>query len=214
MTMTITIIYDNDAYWEKLQADWGFACLVEAYGRRLLFDTGTRGDMLLENMSSLDIEAGSIDEVVISHDHYDHAGGLSALLSENSDVRVYAPSTMSDIAPAREVVYVDQPMSLGDHFYTTGLLKGIEQSLAVETGYGLVVVVGCSHPGVSSILNAAQEFGRPYALIGGLHGFAEYPVLEPLDLVCPTHCTQHIAEIRSRYPDKYTEGGAGRVITT
>lgn len=211
--MTITIIYDNETYSERLQSDWGFACLVEAYGRRLLFDTGTKGDMLLENMTSLDIEPGSIDEVVISHDHYDHTGGLSAFLNENSDVRVYAPSTMSDIAPAGEVVYVDQPMSLGDHFYTTGLLKGIEQSLAVETDNGLVVVVGCSHPGVSRILKAAQEFGRPHALIGGLHGFAEYPVLEPLDLICPTHCTQHIAEIRSRYPDKYTEGGAGRVIT-
>jgi metal-dependent hydrolase (beta-lactamase superfamily II) len=33
-----------------------------------------------------------------------------------------------------------------------------------------------------------------------------------LDVICPTHCTQHIAEIKALYPEKYTEGGVGKII--
>ena len=89
---------------------------------------------------------------------------------------------------------------------------GIEQSLVVKTERGLVVIDGCSHPGVGNILQAASQFGRVYALIGGLHGFREFALLKDLGLVCPCHCTQHISEIKRLYPEKYVEGGAGRVI--
>jgi 7,8-dihydropterin-6-yl-methyl-4-(beta-D-ribofuranosyl)aminobenzene 5'-phosphate synthase len=33
-----------------------------------------------------------------------------------------------------------------------------------------------------------------------------------LDVICPAHCTQHIAEIKALYPEKYTEGGVGKII--
>lgn len=74
------------------------------------------------------------------------------------------------------------------------------------------MVAGCSHSGVKRILEVATQFGSPYALIGGLHGFSEFDLIEDLGLICPAHCTQHIPEIKSRYPEKYIEGGAGRVI--
>jgi len=92
------------------------------------------------------------------------------------------------------------------------LLKDIEQCLIVETDKGLVIIVGCSHPGVDAILDAASQFGTPYAVIGGLHGFDEFELIQKLQFVCPTHCTQHIPEIQSLYPDKYVQGGAGKVI--
>jgi 7,8-dihydropterin-6-yl-methyl-4-(beta-D-ribofuranosyl)aminobenzene 5'-phosphate synthase len=61
------------------------------------------------------------------------------------------------------------------------------------------------------ILQIASQFGRVYGIIGGLHG-TRPESLKDLDLICPTHCTQHKAEIKSFYPGKYIEGGAGRVI--
>jgi len=62
------------------------------------------------------------------------------------------------------------------------------------------------------ILYAASQFGKPYGIIGGLHGFKQYDLFKDFDIICPTYCTQMIQEISSLYPDKYMEGGAGRVI--
>lgn len=210
--MKITILYDNESRIDGLKADWGFSCLIECYGINLLFDTGTNGTLLLENMKILGIDPASIHEVFISHIHFDHTGGLSSFLNENGYVKVYAPSPLRGIASAREVIYIDKPMKLNQYFYTTGLLSNMEQSLAIQTEKGLVVVVGCSHPGVENILSAVTPLGIPYALIGGLHGFKEFEVIKKLHLICPTHCTQHISEIQSLYPDKYIQGGVGKVI--
>lgn len=210
--ITITIIYDNESTMETLRPDWGFSCLIDAYDNRILFDTGTDGSLLLENMKALDIDPASIDELFLSHVHFDHIGGLSAFLGANNRLKIYAPSALRGIRPAKEVVYVDQPMEMHTHFFTTGLLEGIEQSLVIEDDRGVAVIVGCSHPGISRILDKAGDFGKPHTLIGGMHGFNEFERLEPLRQVCPTHCTHHIAEIKSRYPDKYIKGGAGVVI--
>jgi len=54
--MKITIIYDNEVSEEGLEADWGFSCLVEVYGKKILFDTGADGSILLGNMEKLDID--------------------------------------------------------------------------------------------------------------------------------------------------------------
>jgi len=91
-------------------------------------------------------------------------------------------------------------------------LQGIEQAMSVETGKGLVLFVGCSHPRMELILHAAKQFGELYGIIGGLHGFNQYELFAGLKLICPTHCTQHKAELKKKYPDQYLEGGVGRVI--
>ncbi len=46
----------------------------------------------------------------------------------------------------------------------------------------------------------------------GLHGFRDFDLVKDLGLICPTHCTQFISEIKSRHQDKYVPGGAGKVI--
>ncbi|MCK4656325.1 MAG: MBL fold metallo-hydrolase [candidate division Zixibacteria bacterium] len=210
--MKITIIYDNETSDDALTPDWGFSCLIEAYDRRILFDTGGSGAILLKNMGVLGIDPHSIGEVFISHIHFDHTGGLSAFLDVNENVTLYAPSSLRGVFHVREIVYEDKPTQLHEYFYTTGLLEDMEQSLAIQTEKGLVVVVGCSHPGVGNILKAAAQFGKPYMLIGGLHGFNEFGLIKDLHSVCPTHCTQHIPEIKSLYPDMYIQGGVGTVI--
>jgi 7,8-dihydropterin-6-yl-methyl-4-(beta-D-ribofuranosyl)aminobenzene 5'-phosphate synthase len=211
--MQITILYDNESIREGLRADWGFSCLVEAHDKRILFDTGASGSILFANMDALGVAPASIDTVFISHVHFDHAGGLSAFLDANSDVAVYAPAPLRGIMRSRETIYVETPQQLLEGVHTTGLLQGMEQSLVVEAEEGLIVVAGCSHPGVGEILDAAAQLGEPYALIGGLHGFTEFERLRNLQIVCPTHCTRHKDEIQSRYPEKFTRGGVGTVIT-
>ena len=84
--------------------------------------------------------------------------------------------------------------------------------MAVATAKGLVLIVGCAHPGMALILHGVSQFGRVYAVVGGLHGFSEYPLLKDMDLICPAHCTVNIKIIKATYPEKYVEGGAGKVL--
>ncbi len=211
--MKITIIYDNEAYKKDLKADWGFSCLVEIENTpKILFDTGANGLILLHNMEKLGIDPCIIDEIFISHSHWDHTGGLSDFLKINKNVKVYVPSSFPKPRGAKEVTSVKDPFQIHENVFSTGELSGIEQSLAVKTEKGIVVIAGCSHSGVGNILNAASNFGDVYALIGGLHGFREFGLLKDLNLVCATHCTQFKSEIKKLYPEKYIEGGAGKVI--
>jgi 7,8-dihydropterin-6-yl-methyl-4-(beta-D-ribofuranosyl)aminobenzene 5'-phosphate synthase len=211
--MRITIIYDNNVYKEGLQADWGFSCLVEMENTpKILFDTGTNGSILLSNMEKLHIDPGSIDEIFISHAHFDHVGGLSAFLNVNSDVSIYVPPSLRGVRGVKEVVSVSEPLKIHERVFSTGELDHIEQSIAVKIDEGIVIIAGCSHPRMAHILNAASQFGQLHAIIGGLHGFSEFDLFKDLALICPTHCTQHKAEIKARYPEQYTDGGAGKII--
>ena len=95
--MKATILYDNTTFRKDLQADWGFSALIEAKGKRILFDTGGSGSILLSNMRKLEIAPNEIDEVFISHAHFDHTGGLSAFLNQNNDVKVWIPPTLRGV---------------------------------------------------------------------------------------------------------------------
>jgi 7,8-dihydropterin-6-yl-methyl-4-(beta-D-ribofuranosyl)aminobenzene 5'-phosphate synthase len=210
--MKITILYDNTLFQNNLKPDWGFSCLAEAHGRTILFDTGANGDILLENMEKLKIQPSSVDDVFISHAHFDHIGGLSAFLNRNSKVTVFVPVSLRGVRNAKKVIHVDKPMTLYENFYSTGELEEIEQAMAVKTAKGLVLIVGCSHPDMKIIMDTASQFGKIYAIVGGLHGFDDYELFKKLDVICPTHCTQHIAEIKALYPEKVIEGGVGKII--
>ncbi len=62
--------------------EWGFAALVEADGHRLLFDTGARSETVLKNAQELGVALAGVTEVVLSHHHGDHTGGLLTLRRE------------------------------------------------------------------------------------------------------------------------------------
>jgi 7,8-dihydropterin-6-yl-methyl-4-(beta-D-ribofuranosyl)aminobenzene 5'-phosphate synthase len=62
--------------------EWGFAALVEANGRRVLFDTGAKPDTVLQNARSIGVDLSGITDVVLSHWHDDHTGGLVTLRRE------------------------------------------------------------------------------------------------------------------------------------
>lgn len=211
--MKITIVYDNETMKEGCGADWGFACMVEVEkGQNLLFDTGAKGSLLINNLQKLGFDPSTLSTIFISHPHWDHTGGLSALLKVNKTATVYLPSSCPLPPGAAQVVSVEAHCQIQENVFSTGELQNMEQSLVVKTKEGLVLVTGCSHPGVRSILKAASVFGKPYALLGGLHGFREVELLEDLKLVCPCHCTQYKSEIKASHPEKFTECGVGKIL--
>ncbi|MDM8544600.1 MBL fold metallo-hydrolase [Desulfococcaceae bacterium HSG9] len=210
--MKISIIYDNTAWGLKMTPDWGFACLVEAYQRKILFDTGAKGDILMANMEKLKIAPSMIDAVFISHAHWDHTGGLETFLRANHPVSIYIPASYSAPSYAREVIKVKSVFKIDTNIYSTGELSGSEQALVIKQDESVTVITGCAHPGVPEILRAGSRIGRVKTLIGGLHGFDKFDLIDDLENICPAHCTKHIDRIKTRYPDKYIEAGAGKVI--
>jgi len=210
--MKVTIIYDNTAFRRDLQSDWGFSALIEVENiPKILFDTGTDGKILLSNMEKLGIDPAQIEEVFISHSHLDHTGGIPEFLKVNQKAKFYVPPSFSG-PKDREVITMKRPTKIHENVFSTGELDGIEQSMGIITDKGVVVIDGCSHPYMGHILDAARQFGKIYGIIGGLHGFSEFELFKDLDLICPAHCTQHKAELKRLYPEKYIEGGAGRII--
>jgi len=59
--------------------EWGFAALVEVDGRKLLFDTGAAPDTVQRNLRELKLSLGDVPELILSHNHPDHNGGLATL---------------------------------------------------------------------------------------------------------------------------------------
>jgi 7,8-dihydropterin-6-yl-methyl-4-(beta-D-ribofuranosyl)aminobenzene 5'-phosphate synthase len=207
----LTVLYDNRACREDLTTGWGFSCLVETHGLTLLFDTGWDGPALLHNMDCLGVDPARIAVVVISHGHWDHMGGLALFLAANPRVSVYVPRSLSPrlkgeiAARAHALMEVGDAAEIAPGVRTTGELGDTirEQALLLESPRGVVVLTGCAHPGIGRILAAAHEVGDVRGLVGGFHGFRQFELLRPLDVVAPCHCTQHIDRIAELYPDSY-----------
>jgi len=77
ITLLSTMLSDGDELGE-----WGFSALVEVDGKAYLFDTGANPDLVLHNARALKIDLSPIEDVIISHNHDDHTGGLITLRRE------------------------------------------------------------------------------------------------------------------------------------
>ena len=265
----ITILYDAFGKSEMVKKDWGFAALIEYAGKRILFDTGNNADTFADNVKSLGVDLRSLDLVVISHRHSDHATGLSYLLAVNPGVKIYVPDERFGIfggsispsiyrtqptlasemryfggnppekiqsgspwprakfAPVKEVIEVVPGFYLiPTTSQTPGSLELRELSLAIRTPKGLVVVVGCSHAGIETILHLATGIDPHLALlVGGLHLIAAPdPEVNRIalalrdewkfDRVAPGHCTGEpaFATLQKTFGDRYVFAGVGSTI--
>ena len=78
--------------------EWGFGAIVEVDGHRILFDTGARPTTVLQNARELKVDLTQVPEVVLSHNHSDHTGGLLTL---RKDVAGSAPSALARVHVGR-----------------------------------------------------------------------------------------------------------------
>ena len=79
-TVKVTVLSTMLA--ERGIGEWGYAALVEVDGRRILFDTGQRPETVLRNAREMGIDLSGVTDVVLSHNHGDHTGGLLTLRRE------------------------------------------------------------------------------------------------------------------------------------
>ena len=109
---------------------------------------------------------------------------------------------------------------------TPGTLELRELSLAIETPKGLILVVGCSHPGIERIVEASTVLDKHvYAIVGGLH-LVTTPDSEitrivtalhdkwKVDRVALGHCTGEpaFAAFQREFGAHYNYAGLGSVI--
>jgi len=232
-SLTITILYDNNPYDSRLRTAWGFAALIEHNDNTYLFDTGGDAATLLENMRILEVDPSRIQFIILSHAHADHTGGLEGLLGQGVHPTVYLPPSFSAgfkhrVSQIASVVEVLPGLSLAEDVFTTGEMGAgtREQALVIKTGKGLVIITGCAHPGVVSMVARAKElFNEPvFLVLGGFHlGDKSSAELESItaafkelevEKVAPCHCTgeQAIEKFKEKYSDDFIQAGVGRVI--
>ena len=89
----ITILSSNLANVPTI-GEWGFSAFVRVDRHCLLFDTGNHADTVLRNTEALDVDLSCVTDVVLSHWHADHMGGLVTLFN---DIRSSNPSSMQRI---------------------------------------------------------------------------------------------------------------------
>jgi len=212
--MIIRMIYNNTGESGDLKNAWGLSVWIEDQTGATLFDTGGKSSFLTKNMQSLALDPKNLQRIIISHDHWDHTGGLESVINQ-SDRRadLYVVQEIRESYAAKftgvNVVGVSNPQRIEENIWSTGSLKAThrsgdiyEQSLLLTKSESMVLITGCSHPGIVKIVKRAQNMhpGKKLVFVaGGFHLMreAEESVQkisqDLLDLgvekIAPSHCT-------------------------
>lgn len=234
-SLDLTVLCDNYPNGD-LSDEWGLSILIETKDSKVLLDTGQSYSTLRDNALALNKDLSEVDFVVISHEHWDHVGGLEYIEEVNPGVTVYVPSlidstTFNTINQSDlNVIKINETTIIQPGFAIIGELNGppYEQALVVNVkDVGLVGFVGCGHPGVENLIEkATTDLGHdPYMVIGGFHmvSAAEQQIKDTVDRlielgvqkIFPIHCTgdlfrQYMAE---HYPLQYGQANVGFQMT-
>jgi len=223
----LAILYDNHAR-AGLLPGWGFSAAVRTANSTVLFDCGADRLVLSHNAETLGIAPRDIAAIVISHEHCDHRGGLSAVMHDR--LTLYVPKAFA----RRRAVPSNRGVAVRPVGGSLEIAVGIrslgqigraipEQALLVDAGAGPALITGCAHPGIVRLAeHAAQLSGRPpELLVGGFHLLRQEPdavraiTARLLRLgvrrVAPCHCTGDVATslFREAFGDRFIPVAAG-----
>lgn len=232
--VTVKVIYDNYVKVEGMKEDWGYSIYIEGLDKEILFDTGTKPDIFESNFKKLGIDADRIYFLVLSHEHGDHTGGIPAFVKMKKGIPVVIPQSFSDEFKKEMVesglipLLVSKPAMICNNLWTSGEFEYQipEQALVLNTKKGLVVMTGCSHPGITEMLKQIKsDFNKNiYMVFGGFHLLNKsekemdsiISEMKALGVIkCgATHCTgdKQITMFRKSFGGNYFELGVGNTI--
>lgn len=167
----------------------GISYFLETDNSNLLFDIAFAGESkaFTENFKKLKLEEKNFDQLVISHLHPDHMGGIKASrkneialspVIEDKISNIYLPSPAETESKKKNITYA--PQLIKNDIAATGPLRANlffsgpteEQALVVNLkNKGAVVILGCGHPDLKTTLKMAEKITGEniYAVAGGLH---------------------------------------------
>lgn len=224
----IKIVFDNNCL-EGFESGHGFGAIIlnNHSKNAILFDTGADYTKLAHNIEKFGIKYESIKKVIITHDHFDHSGGLLKFLEKNSDVEVFVADSNKDkytklVPPGVNVIGVKKMIEMEKNLYLSDEFASEpkprkdpipEIGLFIKTEDGVVVITGCAHPELELFLEGAKTLGKIKAVIGGFHFFKNFDALEGIEILAPCHCTMKTKNIIERFPDNYVEIKAGSILS-
>jgi 7,8-dihydropterin-6-yl-methyl-4-(beta-D-ribofuranosyl)aminobenzene 5'-phosphate synthase len=208
--MEIKVVAEASTKFQRWFVGWGVSFLIN---NDLLFDTFSNEKVLKKNLLKLNIDVKQLKYVVISHEHWDHYGGLFYILKNNPNIKVYICSGFSKEFKAKiksfnvSVIEVNDFDEIKLNIFTTGEITGKyngnpipEQSLIIKNDK-ISIITGCSHPGIIEIIKKVKKhFAEPINLVlGGFH-LHDKPLSEIMQIVsefkkfevekvAPCHCT-------------------------
>jgi 7,8-dihydropterin-6-yl-methyl-4-(beta-D-ribofuranosyl)aminobenzene 5'-phosphate synthase len=217
MVILRTLLENNLSRNRALTAEHGLSFLVETGGRKILFDCSA-GKAARKNAEKMHVSLKDMDYVILSHSHYDHAGGYPDMVSHGVRAPLVTGPRFFEEKYARDgEKYTYLGCGFGQellekkeisHLTCEGTLTlfpgchvagGFERKygfekpparfvrqteagmvedefpdevcLVIEDVKGLIVIAGCSHPGILNMTESVSErFGKPvYAVFGGSH---------------------------------------------
>ena len=115
--------------------EWGFAALVDVDGHRILVDTGAHPDTVIRNAHDLHIDLSDVQEVILTHYHWDHVSGLLMLRRE---LMKHNPKALS-IVHVSDGIFDSRPSETGERNQMIAIRKEYE-----ATGGGLAIPPVCS----------------------------------------------------------------------
>jgi 7,8-dihydropterin-6-yl-methyl-4-(beta-D-ribofuranosyl)aminobenzene 5'-phosphate synthase len=238
-SVRVTTVVDNNVWKEGLASSWGLSFYVDTVTddkkHIVLMDTSGSFQIFFRNVAKLGLNLSEVEAILISHWHGDHCGALSQVLSLlKPQTMVCVPSENSfglrEIRGVGGIPWIyHESIEFFDGIMSTGEVPGglSEHSLLINVkNKGLVVLVGCSHPGIINILKRAQKVSgvdKIYAVMGGFHissvgeGMRVGEFLRELDvkLVSPCHCTSNDAKhgIAKILGERCIKNGSGKIIS-
>ena len=147
--MKLTVLVDNHTYIDRYYlGEPAVSYLIEDGARVVLLDVGY-SDVFIENAARMGIDLNRVTDIVLSHGHNDHTGGLSAFFARFSQrVRLFAhpnallskraegldigcPLSLEELREHTDVRLVTKPFALSEH---VTILGEIPRVYAFEAG--------------------------------------------------------------------------------
>ncbi len=126
--ISLKMIYNNTGECSGLENAWGLSVWIEDEQGVTLFDTGGDASTLKKNMEHLDLDLNKVNRIIISHNHWDHKGGLEFVLGKVKDktdlyVVTQDKKEYQTDFPSANVIGIDKSSKIHDNIWSTGSLS-------------------------------------------------------------------------------------------